>query len=638
MLKGALPSVLAMGNLVLASANAIFAFSLLVYILAHNLRSSVARAFSALLTFIVIIYVGDILVANVVSAPLTLLWLRFQWLGIAFVPAACLHFSDALLRMTNDNSHLRRMWVPISYALGLVFFVLAAVTDLLVRSGPSAQVLAHLVPGPYFTGFALFFFATVLVAVINVFRARARCMTSTSRRRMTYLAVAIMAPAFGVFPFLLVTTAARALSPNSVLSLSLIGNLGIAIMTVISAYTVTYQGVLAPDRVVKTSLIDYLLRGPLVGSVVIFLMVVVPRVGTFLGLPRDTVLILAIIIGSVVLQVSISIARPYIDRLLYREDREEVNWIRQLDKHLLTSTDLAQLLENILVSLCELLRVRSGFVVAMEQSELKVQVFCGPREVVNQFLERCDWRELLASLGKDANMRESLRNDDFGRADGCWILPLRSRERESTLGILGFQSTADQPSLSLEELGIATELVRQVELALEDVQLQRDVFDALRRIVPEIQEIQRWRTAAPYSTRGLQHLEANPVYSPDFNQVVKEALRHYWGGPDLVNSPLMHTQVVQRAMSENDNIPARALRAVFESAIERLKPEGERSMTSNEWMIYNILELKFVQGKRIREITSRMALSESDFYRKQRVAIDQLAQVLAAMELELARG
>lgn len=638
MLKGALPSVLAMGNLVLASANAIFAFSLLVYILAHNLRSSVARAFSALLTFIVIIYVGDILVANVVSAPLTLVWLRFQWLGIAFVPAACLHFSDALLRMTNDNSHLRRMWVPISYALGLVFFVLAAVTDLLVCSGPSTQVLAHLVPGPYFTGFALFFFATGLAAVINVFRARARCMTSTSRRRMTYLAVAIMAPAFGVFPFLLVTTAARALSPNSVLSLSLIGNLGIAIMTVISAYTVTYQGVLAPDRVVKTSLIDYLLRGPLVGSVVIFLMVVVPRVGTFLGLPRDTVLILAIIIGSVVLQVSISIARPYIDRLLYREDREEVNWIRQLDKHLLTSTDLAQLLENILVSLCELLRVRSGFVVAMEQSELKVQVFCGPREVVNQFLERCDWRELLASLGKDANMRESLRNDDFGRADGCWILPLRSRERESTLGILGFQSPADQPSLSLEELGVATELVRQVELALEDVQLQRDVFDALRRIVPEIQEIQRWRTAAPYSTRGLQHLEANPVYSPDFNQVVKEALRHYWGGPDLVNSPLMHTQVVQRAMSENDNIPARALRAVFESAIERLKPEGERSMTSNEWMIYNILELKFVQGKRIREITSRMALSESDFYRKQRVAIDQLAQVLAVMELELARG
>ena len=93
-----LTSVLSLANLILASANVIIGFSLLAYILTNNFRSAVARAFSALLTFVIIVYMGDILVANVVSPPATLLWLRFQWLGIAFVPAACLHFSDALLR------------------------------------------------------------------------------------------------------------------------------------------------------------------------------------------------------------------------------------------------------------------------------------------------------------------------------------------------------------------------------------------------------------------------------------------------------------------------------------------------------------------------------------------------------------
>jgi len=85
-------------------------------------------------------------------------------------------------------------------------------------------------------------------------------------------------------------------------------------------------------------------------------------------------------------------------------------------------------------------------------------------------------------------------------------------------------------------------------------------------------------------------------------------------------------------MPENDNVPAKAVRAVLLQAIERLKPEGPRSMTSAEWLIYNILDLRFVQGNRIRDIVARLAVSESDFYRKQRVAIEQVAETLAQME------
>ncbi|MBC7315530.1 MAG: hypothetical protein H5T70_03835 [Chloroflexi bacterium] len=79
-------------------------------------------------------------------------------------------------------------------------------------------------------------------------------------------------------------------------------------------------------------------------------------------------------------------------------------------------------------------------------------------------------------------------------------------------------------------------------------------------------------------------------------------------------------------------MPAKAVRAVLQEAIERLKPEGERSMVAAEWMIYNILDLRFVRGQRIRDVARSLAMSESDFYRKQRIAIEQLAETLAEME------
>ncbi len=76
----------------------------------------------------------------------------------------------------------------------------------------------------------------------------------------------------------------------------------------------------------------------------------------------------------------------------------------------------------------------------------------------------------------------------------------------------------------------------------------------------------------------------------------------------------------------------RALRAVLLEAIEKLKPEGDRKLLSPEWTLYNILELRFVQKAKVREVAQRLALSEPDLYRKQRVALDAVADTLLDME------
>jgi hypothetical protein len=71
---------------------------------------------------------------------------------------------------------------------------------------------------------------------------------------------------------------------------------------------------------------------------------------------------------------------------------------------------------------------------------------------------------------------------------------------------------------------------------------------------------------------------------------------------------------------------------VLARGIENLKPDGQRSLTTTEWILYNILEMRFVQGRKVRDVAMRLAISESDLYRKQRVAIEEVARRIGEME------
>jgi hypothetical protein len=117
----------------------------------------------------------------------------------------------------------------------------------------------------------------------------------------------------------------------------------------------------------------------------------------------------------------------------------------------------------------------------------------------------------------------------------------------------------------------------------------------------------------------------------DLAQWIREALNHYWGGPKLTGSPLLGLRVVREELDTHDGNTVNALRAVLRRAVERVRPEGERRFTS-EWLLYNILEMKFLEGKKVRDVAMRLAVSEADLYRKQKVAIEELARVIAEME------
>jgi hypothetical protein len=98
---------------------------------------------------------------------------------------------------------------------------------------------------------------------------------------------------------------------------------------------------------------------------------------------------------------------------------------------------------------------------------------------------------------------------------------------------------------------------------------------------------------------------------------------------------LLQLRVVRQALNEHGGNPVNALRAILRRGIERVRPEGERRFTA-EWMLYNILEMKFLEGRKVRDVAMRLAMSEADLYRKQRVAIEAVARALSDMERDAA--
>ena len=563
-------SILRLANRILSSAILITAFSLGLYILRHNLRSNVGRAFCILLASVMVVYLGDVVIFRTQSPESTLTWLRFQWVGIAFVPAVYLHFSDALLNVTSSASRWRRWAVLVSYMGSGITLLAVILTPWVVQDAVLAPLTPYLRPGPLFWPFALLFFAIVVIGAANVNRARARCLTSTSRRRMAYLALSFAGPALGVFPYMLLNNTLSITVPETLLlTILMLGNVGVVAMIVVMSYTVAYFGAFTPDRVIKYGLIEYILRGPFLASLVLVILLTVPHVETFLGLPGDLITLFAAGLTIILMQIAINLARPFLNRLVYRKDLAEIAWLQELDKRLLTPSDLEQFLENVLSSLAELLRVRYAFVVVTTGQDIQLEAHCGEERVARSFLRHHDLTPLLERCQRDPEASLA-----FEPLDGFLVRSLCTRNRDAVLGLLIVQRWALAPEIGKEWIDAAQDLIEQAEVALEDSHLQQGIFVALQQIMPDIERIQKRRQLMRYVSSLPRAIQESPVNDPSFDRWVKDALSHYWGGPKLTDSPLLNLAVVSRALGLSEGDAVRALRTVLEAGHRSLAAPG----------------------------------------------------------------
>jgi hypothetical protein len=474
-----------------------------------------------------------------------------------------------------------------------------------------------------------------LSSVYNVWRARQRCLTTTTRRRMTTTLFAILAAPLGVFPYTLLIGDPTAEMPLFLWPVLILGNFAVSILFGVLTSQLVYFGSTSPDRVVRVRLYKYMARVPMTATIVLFVFVLVSRTPPLLGLPKEVALGFAVVATVMLVEWIIHQYKKTFERAFQLDDDPDVRRIQALSERLLTTSDLKQFLESVLAATCEAVRTPTAFVAGLTPNGPRLEAVVGPLVSLPD-VELPRLSPPSSGLnGASADSDDPINN--FFVWGDYWIQPLYNERSDLLLGILGMRARSPEPDLTPNELELLSRLRMQAAAALEDRILQQEVFAAVEGILPEITALQQRRSAAtfgglPVLTAPSQTSHEELLQDPEFSNMVREALTHYWGGPKLTESPLLQLEVVQRELEEHDNNPVSALRAILAEAIEQQKPDGQRSLTTTEWILYNILDLKFVQGRRVRDVARRLAMSESDLYRKQRVAIENVARTIANME------
>ncbi|HRN51455.1 MAG TPA: histidine kinase N-terminal 7TM domain-containing protein [Anaerolineales bacterium] len=608
-------------NRIFEAGIAITALSLFLRSLTFNLRDRISRAFAVILACVMISFLGEA-VAGVLNQSASLeVWLRLQWVGTLFLPAAYLHFSDALLETTGRPSRGRRRWaVRFSYFISAAFALLLPSTLFLGPLAPGGQPVPHLSLTPLSWGFTLYYVVTMLMAFSVMYRARQRTVLSASRRRMTYLLAGSLAVAVGSYPFLLLMTDAAASVPILFFLGASIANVFVFYAMVAMAYATAFFGVPWPDRVVKSRLFRWLLRGPVTVFIVLALIPWADDIGRILQIQEGVVM--PILVGLSILLVShiLTLAAPVLEKwLIFGGSEEDVQFLQELPERFLTDADMRQFLEAVLASVLDRFQSKSAFVVSLQQGEMQAVVEVGSRNLRDK------------DKSKDLLQVASRQDGEHVFSWGAYrLLPLLSNDGKRMIGMLGVQR-GRKGELSDEQLRALETLGQRAAQALEDRQQQVELLRSMQSLTPRVEVIQRLRAASRYDqAEVLSEVEQLPKYQ-DLVRWVRDALTHYWGGPKLTQNPLRGLQVVQSALDEHEGNPSLAMRAILKTAIERNRPDGEPRL-NGEWMLYNLLEMKFMQGRKVREVAMRLAMSEADLYRKQRVAIESVARSLLEME------
>lgn len=615
-------------NQILTAGIAITAFSLLIYALTFNLRDRVARSFAVILVSVVVIFTCEAIQSTVNEPELVGLFLRMQWLGIVFLPASYLHLSDALLVTAGRPSRgRRRVVVRGMYAISAAFLVALATGQLLGPLVVNSAPAPHLSRTIWTEIFTIYYLLSMLAAGINFIRAYGRMLTRSGRRRMLYLMAGATAPALGSYPYLLFGSEFAAHFQAIFWSVATLINIAVGALIIIMAYAVAFFGVSWPDRVVKTRLFKWIMRGPVTASLALSVLTLVRRGGEYFGLTYNAFVPVAVVATVLLTEHFITIFAPLWEKVLFfGGDRNEIGALQNIEERLLTQNDLRQFIEAILAAVRDHMQSASAFIAALDGADLSLLITAG-----RPFLEKGNLSQALEIVKEEIGRSEFLWND-------YWILPLRARrtplmDMDDVAPVIGLLGVARQPNQNLEadQRQALWLLADRAALALEDRQLQQRLFRSLEELEPQVEMIQRIRAMGRYDSATALEDEF-PHASSDMAEWVREALNHYWGGPKLTESPLLSLRIVQEIAREEyeGNLP-NALRAILKKAVDKVRPEGERRFTT-EWMLYNILDLKFIEGRKVREVASRLAMSEADLYRKQRVAVEFVAKTILDME------
>lgn len=613
-------------NQILYAAVAITAIALLMYTTGFNFRDRIVQTFALILICVVLIYTGETIAAVSNKAEYIQLWLQLKWIGLVMLPAVYLHFSDALLTVSGRPSRGRRksfVWLTylITGIAALLIFFGITVGGLTSENAP----MFYLERNQLTFFFGIFYILVMAMVSYNLIRAMIRTATKTGLRRMIYLLAGAAAIAFSSIIFLFHGNSWFASHPHWFWFFSILASSVTIFFMIVMTYTVSFFGVLWTDRQIKSRLFRWLLRGPFTAAIVLGLTTVARRYGELQGDSYIYYVPMVMVGGTLLLQYAISLFSPYIEKsFFWGDDRQDLETIQSLQDRMLTNRDLHQFLETTAALISDRLPVSGGFIALLEGDKVTKSVSTGDQKAIENYLTDDKFIK---------QAQESLVDQDgLIEWQGLFLVPLEYDFEDGTSRLLGLGGFVKNDNWSVEENDREDilQLADRATLAIKDHAIQKQVIESLSALQTEVDYLQNIRAVSSFNMEKFENIE-QPEMPDGMASWVKDALTHYWGGPKLTNNPLMQLKVVEEESEQQDGNRTNALRSVLTEAIEMIKPSGERKFTS-EWLLYNILELKFLQGKKVREVARKLAVSEADLYRKQKIAIESVAQKIAVME------
>lgn len=122
--------------------------------------------------------------------------------------------------------------------------------------------------------------------------------------------------------------------------------------------------------------------------------------------------------------------------------------------------------------------------------------------------------------------------------------------------------------------------------------------------------------------------------SPEFIEQVKQALEHLYDFSTLQRLPL--AQNLAPAKSRSNETPGHHLRRELITAIESISLDPGSAVQSPDARLYNLLQLRYIEGITVQEAANRMGLSARQAHRSLRRGEESVAAILWVRVQELA--
>jgi len=371
------------------------------------------------------------------------------------------------------------------------------------------------------------------------------------------------------------------------------------------------------------------MRGPATASLTLGATTLVKRFGDLSGLDLSLVVILVMVGVIVLFEYMVTLFAPLWEKIFFSgSDREDLEIIRSVEDRMLTQKDLYQFLEMILAAICDRVQAKGAFLTVLDTDTFDTIIAIGRTHIREKKFKK----ELFQFLSTQSDLPKQV---DWKNTLLISLFKTEPDGDKRTIGVIGVNGL--KKNIEDEQQKALNRLASRAAMALNDRRQQEELLSSMEMFAPQVSMIQTLLAAGRYDRRDALSEEL-PLDKNEVNQWVKDALSHLWGGPKLSHSPLLQMLAVQKLTTEDGNSSEiNALRELLRDTIQLLRPTGERQFT-NEWILYNLLDLRFIEGMKVKDIARRLSLSEADLYRKQRIAVAAVAEHLMNVEMEARRS